>query len=108
MHNKATLGGSSYEAFAAMLRVNTNLLLKLPLPATDVRDGRLLESRNQMIIEQRLNKVGCGRLLVPSNHTRREWVDALHKLSAYAVNDDPSFDVSCLYSLLRLNPAVVT
>jgi hypothetical protein len=107
-HNKVTLGAPSYEAFAAMLRVNTNLVLNLPRLDTVACDETLVNHYNQMRIEQRLNKVGRGRLLAPSNHTRtEEWVDALHKLSACAENDDPSFDVSCLYSLLRLNPAVV-
>jgi hypothetical protein len=53
-----------------------------------------------------LRKVGRGRLLASSNHTtREEWVDALHELSILNVNDPSEFHVSCLYSLLRLNPA---
>jgi hypothetical protein len=79
LHNKATLGAQSYEAFAAMLRVNRNLVLNLPRLDTAFSNRRLLEYHHQMIIEQRLNRVGRGRLLAPSNHARREeWVDALH------------------------------
>jgi hypothetical protein len=50
--------------------------------------------------------------------TKEEWVDALRKLNftqfddspllgVYNLNDSPAFRVSCLYSLLRLNPSVV-
>ena len=45
---------SVYDAFSAMLRVNTSLVLKLPL--FDDRDERLIDSRNQMRIEQGLNQ----------------------------------------------------
>jgi hypothetical protein len=96
----------TYEAFSAMLRVNTSLVLKLLPLKTDGADAKLLESRNQMVIEQRLNKVGRGRLLASRLTTREEYVDALHELGSYDVDDSPAFQVSCLYSLLRLCPAV--
>jgi hypothetical protein len=107
-HTKAVLGASTYEAFTAMLRVNTSLVLGLP-PFKDTGGDHKRDKKhfNQMVIELRLNKVGRGRLLASRQTTREEWVDALHKLSTYDdVNDSPSFDVSCLYSLLRLNPAI--
>jgi hypothetical protein len=110
--NKAALGAPVYEALSAMLRVNTSLILKLtPLKTdeTDVANERLIQSYNQMIIEQLLNRFGRGRLLTSSNHTTREdWVNALHELSIYPnnVNDAGAFQVSCLYSLLRLQPAI--
>jgi hypothetical protein len=60
-----------------------------------------------MRIEQRLNQVGRGRLLASSSHTtREEWINALHELSILRVSDTSAFNVSCLYSLLRLNPVI--
>ena len=58
-----------------------------------------------MRIEQRLNEVGRGRLLSSSQTPRKEWVDALNELNSGNVDETPEFIVSCLYSLLRLNPA---
>jgi hypothetical protein len=102
------LGTPAYEAFSAMLRGNTGINLQLPPFHYTSGDQRLIESHDQMIIEKRLNQVGRGRLLTPSNHTTREQrVDALHDLSTDDVNNAPSFRVSCLYSLLRLKPSVV-
>jgi hypothetical protein len=101
-----TVGSKTYEAFSAMLRVNTNLVLKLPPFEYGGEGESFLECRNQMRIEQRLNQVGRGRLL-SSIHTRRdEYVDSLHELNTYNADDSPAFQVSCLYSLLRLKPAV--
>jgi hypothetical protein len=66
-HDMYYLGVQAYDAFSAMLRVNTSLVLKLRIPfETD-----LCESREQMHIEQRLNQVGRGRLLA-SNLRRQE------------------------------------
>jgi hypothetical protein len=105
--NRDALGAQSYEALAAMLRVNTNLRLGLPPFETTGAYERLRESRNQMIIEQVLNLFGRGRLLSLSQTTRKEWVDALTVLNSYnSVDETPEFNVSCLYSLLRLNPAI--
>jgi hypothetical protein len=95
--SEATLGAPACEAISAMLRVNTSLVLKLE---------RLLESRKQMVIEQRLNKVGQGRLLASKHTKREEYVDALHALNYCNVDVSPAFQVSCLYSLLQLHPAV--
>jgi hypothetical protein len=70
VHDPATLGVQSYEAFAAMLRVNANLILKLPpIETAGGTDERLVNHYNQMRIEQRLNKVGRGRLLASSETT---------------------------------------
>jgi hypothetical protein len=104
--NRATLGAKAYEAFAAMMRGNTILVLKLPPFETAGADERLLESRKQMFIEHRLNQVGRGRLLASSQTTREAYVDALHELNSYNVNNSPAFQVSCMYSLLLLNPAI--
>lgn len=98
-----------------MLRVNTSLVLLLPLFESTGADERLRESRDKMRIEQRLNKVGRGRLLASSQTTREQWVDALHDFNAWRnvaafriVDDDTfAFRISCLYSMLRSNPAVV-
>jgi hypothetical protein len=99
------LSTSAYEAFSAMLRVNTSLVLDLS-PFEDAgADQRLIDSRNQMRIEQRLNHGGRGRLVSSSQTTREEWVDALNELNSSNVDESPEFNVSCLYSLLRLNPA---
>jgi hypothetical protein len=70
--NTDELGASSYETFSAMLCCNTIINLKLPPFHYTGGDEKLFESRDQMIIEQRLNLVGRGRLLEPSNHTTRE------------------------------------
>jgi hypothetical protein len=116
--NRATLGVlgiPAYEAFSAMLRVNTSLgVLRLPRFENADADERLCESRDQMRIEQRLNTVGRGRLLASRQTTREQWADAMHELSAANsrnVDDDddnaPAFRVSCLYSVIRSNPTVV-
>jgi hypothetical protein len=106
MSNKAALGAESYDAFAAMLRVNTSLVLKLP-PFKDTGGDHKRDKKhfNKMRIEQSLNAVGRGRLLSSSQTPRKEWVDALHGLNSYSTNN-PAFQVSCVYSLLRLNPAI--
>jgi hypothetical protein len=101
------LRAPAYDAFSAMLRVNTSLVLKLPPFDDSVGDEMLVDSRNQMRIEQGLNHVGRGRLLSSSQTTRKEWVDALHELSCYcSVHETPEFNVSCLYSLVQLHPDV--
>jgi hypothetical protein len=107
IHTKACLGAQAYEAFSAMLRVNTSLFLNLPPFETAGADERLRESRKQMRIEQRLNHVGRGRLLSSSQTTRTEWVGALNELnSSDNVDESPELNISCLYSLLRLKPSV--
>jgi hypothetical protein len=106
--HRASLGAPAYEAFSAMLRVNTSLILELPPFGNAVNDERIFDSHNQMVIEERLNDVGRGGLLTLSNHSTREhWVDVLFDLNSSIVDDPPAFQVSCLYSLLRLNPSVV-
>jgi hypothetical protein len=63
---RATLAAPANEALSAMLRVNTSLVLKVPLVhlfTIDARDERLLESCDPYRMEQRLNNVGRGRLL---------------------------------------------
>jgi hypothetical protein len=98
------MSASVYEAFCAMLRVNKYLVLKLPLFNNTSGDERLVESRNRMHIEQGLNNVGRGRLLSSSQMPREEWVNALNDLNSSNVDESPELNVSCLYSLLRLNP----
>jgi hypothetical protein len=105
--DKATLGAQSYEAFSAMLRVNTSLVLKVLLSEAAGADATLRNHVNQMIIEQRLNQVGRGRLVSSRQVTKQEWVDALHELNSCNADDPPAFEVSCLYSLLRSNPSAV-
>jgi hypothetical protein len=104
--NKDTLGAPAYEAFSAMLRVNTSLILDLPFVNCGA-DEKLRESRRQTFIEQKLNKVGRGRLLASRQATREEWVDALDELNSDNSEHSLPFQVSCLYSLLRSNPLVV-
>jgi hypothetical protein len=100
------MSAPAYNAFSAMLRVNTNLVLKVPPFNDGVGDERLVDSRNQMRIEQSLNAVGRGRLLSSSQTPRKEWVDALDELKSKNLDETPEFNVSCLYSLLRLSPAI--
>jgi hypothetical protein len=104
VHNKATLGAKSYEAFSVMLRTNTNLNLELPPFENAGADEKLSESFLQLLIEQQLNQAGRGRLLASSQTTKEEWVDALHELNSCNVDFPPAFQVSCLFSLLRLHP----
>jgi hypothetical protein len=104
VHAKACLGAQAYEAFGTMLRVNTSLKLHLPTFDDDVGDERDVEHFKRMRIEQRLNKVGRGRLLASSQTPREDWVNALQELNA--PNDDDLFEVGCLYSLLQLHPDV--
>jgi hypothetical protein len=106
VHNKAPLGAQAYEAFSAMLRVNASLNLELPAFRSAGADERLVESHKERIIEQRLNEVGRGRLLASRQTPREEWVNALHELSS-SDDDATNFsDVTCLFSLLLLNPAI--
>jgi hypothetical protein len=98
------LSAPAYDAFSAMLRVNTSLVLDLSQFAGGFE--RLVDSRNRMRIEQSLNYVGRGRLLSSSQVPKKEWVDALSELNSRNVDETPELNVSCLYSLLRLNPSV--
>jgi hypothetical protein len=104
--DRALLGASAYEAFGAMHRVNTNLILELPAFVNVIGDERRLIYYNQMRIEQRLNSAGRGTLLSVTHSPREEWVDALHELNTASGNESPAFHISCLYGLLRLNPYV--
>jgi hypothetical protein len=108
VQNRATLGAQASAAFGAMLLINTSLVLELPaFLETDVVDERLCESRDQMRIEQLLNEAGRGRLLASTQTPKEEWVDALNELNSY-VDESPAFQDSCLFSLLRLSPSVVS
>jgi hypothetical protein len=104
VQDEDALSAPAYEAFCTMLRVNTSLVLELPPFKTTGADERLVDSRNRMRIEQGLNHVGRGRLLASRQTTRKEWMDALNELNSSNVDESPEFNVSCLYSLLRLNP----
>jgi hypothetical protein len=107
VRNRASLDVPAIEAFSSMLRVNTSLILGLPSFKIGSADERLIESRKQIRIEQKLNKVGRGRLLASRQTTREEWVDALHELNSDSIDNSGAFRVSCLYSLLRSNPSIV-
>jgi hypothetical protein len=58
MHNTAKFGAPTYDAFLAMLRVNTRLVLDLSL-SNDVGSGnrKIVDYRNRMRIEQSLNQL---------------------------------------------------
>jgi hypothetical protein len=108
VRNRATFGATAFEAFSAMLRVNTSLILTYPPvdAANAFADERLIYHHNQMVLEQRLNRVGRGRLLSSRQTKTEEWVDALHELNSNVVHGSPAFQVSCLYSLVRLQPVI--
>jgi hypothetical protein len=91
-----------------MLRANTKLNLELPPFETADADERLREASDQLRIEDRLNKAGRGKLLASSQVTKEEWVDTLCELNSYNVDFSPALQVSCLYSLLRLSPAIIS
>jgi hypothetical protein len=101
-----TMSARTYEAFSAMLRVNTSIHVDLPEFETAGADERLRESYKQMAIEQVLNYAGRGRPLSSSQTTRKEWVDSLNELNNFTVDKSPESTVSLLCSLLRLNPSV--
>jgi hypothetical protein len=63
------LSAHTYDAVCAMLRVDTNLVLALPLFTSG--GERLSDSRNRMRIEHVLNLVGRGRLISSSQTTRK-------------------------------------
>jgi hypothetical protein len=96
-----------YEAFSAMLRINTSVVVKVN-SSVNGDDQRLVDSHNQMCIEQRLNQVGRGNLLSPSQ-TKTMWMDALDKLNLISrkAGDTIELHVSCLYSLLCMNPSAL-
>jgi hypothetical protein len=109
VNTKASLGAQAYKEFGAMLRVNTRIRLDLPVLDAEVVDPRLVDSRNLMLIENRLNEIGRGNLLASSQTPKEEWVNALQKLTTLNGDDlfeVDLFEVGCLYSLLRLNPSV--
>jgi hypothetical protein len=91
-----------------MLRFNTSLTLDLEIVSLETAGGdqRVLDSCNQMRIEECLNEAGRGELLSSDENetTRAAWVDALDELNVTTGDDTPAFQVSCLYSLLRLIP----
>jgi hypothetical protein len=100
------MSAPAYDAFCAMLRVNTGLTLELP-PFDDAGgDEKLIDSVNRMRIEQELNGVGRGSLLSSIQTPREDWVEAMDALNYSNEDETPEFNVSCLYSLLRLNPSV--
>jgi hypothetical protein len=66
MHNKVILG----EAFGAMLRGNTSLNLEVPSSDDAVGHERIVDSRNQMRIEQGMHTVDCRGLLASNQTTR--------------------------------------
>jgi hypothetical protein len=102
VHTRATLGAQSYKAFSALLRANTRLVLTVPEFEGAGADERLCESYDQLRTEKLLNKVGRGNLLSSSQTTRKPWVDALDTLNN--LDESRAFQVSCVYSLLRLSP----
>jgi hypothetical protein len=105
LQNVDSMSAPAYDAFCAMLRVNTGLTLDLPPFDFAGCDEKLIDSVNRMRIEQELNGVGRGRLL--SSSQTEGWVRAMDDLNLYTNDDEtPEFNVSCLYSLLRLNPSV--
>jgi hypothetical protein len=106
LQNVDAMSAPAYDAFCAMLRVNTGLILELPLFDDAGGDEKLIDSVNRMRIEQELNGVGRGRLLSSSQTPREDWVEALYELIYSNGDETPEFNVSCLYSLLRLNPSI--
>jgi hypothetical protein len=100
---------SSYQAFRKMSRVNTSVVLTVPALETRgvgfvARDMDTVRPHyDRMRIEMRLNAVGRGGLLVGSQTSRAAWVNALDELNARNEND---LQVDCLYTLLKLNPAI--
>jgi hypothetical protein len=68
VHTKASLGAQAFRTFISMLRVNASLMLDLPKVSfdDDAGDRKDIEHFKQMLLEQRLNEVGRGKLLASS------------------------------------------
>jgi hypothetical protein len=100
----ANFGANSYGVLRDMLRLRTNLVLVLP---------RLLISENQlvknahsrMMIVQRLNQAGSGRLL--NQMTREVMLDILNDLIRVTAADPPELQVECINHLVQANPSVL-
>jgi hypothetical protein len=108
----------AYQALRKMLRVNTSVVLKLPV-RLDVTDHRWIDDPptdsarpyyDRMRIEMRLNAAGRGRLMLAGSQvSRAAWVNTLHELIAQEDDDNHDVDdlrVDCLYTLLKLNPSL--
>jgi hypothetical protein len=70
LSNTDALGASACEVFGAMLRGDISLNLEVPPFRYFGGYQRLLESHIQPRIEQRLNAIGCGRLLASLGHVK--------------------------------------
>jgi hypothetical protein len=60
----------------------------------------------QYVIEYMLNKAGRGTLLASNLTTRRDWINALTDMNVFASDNKcvSEFHLSCVYSMLQLNP----
>jgi len=97
---------ASYKAFALMAKTNTAITMGLPLLKSDASDETRMQ-RDRLHIEGFMNEAGRGRLVTSSTTTRTEWVNALDILNdSTAEEDGPEFHLSCLYSMLQLNPSI--
>jgi hypothetical protein len=105
---------SAYQAMRKMLRVNTNVVLKLPDLDSGWGSSILVDTvrpyYDQVRIEMRLNAAGRGGLmLVGSQASRAAWINTLYELIAQddeVDNDIYGLKVDCLYTLLKLNPSL--
>jgi hypothetical protein len=105
-----TLGAEAYKAFIAMLKINMNIRLKLPNLESDA-DSETRVQQSLMRIERNLNEAYCGSLVASNQTTREEWVNALQRLNDSCEKNEincgtGSFHLSCVYSMLQLNPGL--
>jgi len=107
LHPPQSLGAETYKAFATLSKTRAGkITLGLPSPRSDAND----ETRKQwdlLRIEDSLNRAGVGKLVASNQPTWEEWIHALDALNGNNEDEDShKFLLSCLYSMLQLNPSI--
>jgi hypothetical protein len=93
-----------------MLRVNTSLIVDLPPVCLTML--LMIQGLSTLATPDAYRAAIEGSWPLPqetigveTDAKKKEWVDALNALNSYSnVDETPEFNISCLYSLLRLNP----
>jgi hypothetical protein len=100
----ATFRGGAYDAFGNMLRVRTELVVDLERLSINEAEP-IANAYSRMMIVQRLNQAGRGRLL--NQRTRQVMQNVLQELSRVTAADPPELHVSCINELLHDNPSLL-
>jgi len=103
------LGAKACKALAAMLKTK-KILFRLELPGIKSdADSETMLQHFLMCIEIYLTNAGRGSLVMSNQTTREEWINVLQDLDVTVSkeqNKRSSFQLSCLYSMLQLNPGI--